>query len=63
MVAKGKKGGSEMGWKAGVSRCKLLHLEWISNEIFYCTAQGTLSNLLGEIMMEDNMRKGMYVYV
>ena len=26
-------GGSERDWEFGVSRCKLLHLEWISNEI------------------------------
>ena len=25
--------GSGMDWEFGVSRCKLLHLEWISNEI------------------------------
>ena len=24
-------GGSGMAWEFGVSRCKLLHLEWISN--------------------------------
>ena len=26
-------GGSGMDWKFGVSRCKLLHFEWIRNEI------------------------------
>ena len=28
-------GGGESGmeWEFGVSRCKLLHLEWISNEV------------------------------
>ena len=26
-------GGSGMEWEFGVSRCKLLHLEWIGNEI------------------------------
>jgi len=26
-------GGSEMDWEFGVSRFKLLHLEWISNEV------------------------------
>ena len=26
-------GGSGMDWEFGVSRCKLLHLEWIGNEI------------------------------
>ena len=32
-VAKGDGEGVEMDWEFGVSRCKLLHLEWISNEI------------------------------
>ena len=26
-------GRSGMNWASGVNRCKLLHLEWISNEI------------------------------
>ena len=26
-------GGSGMDWEFGVTRCKLLHLEWIRNEI------------------------------
>ena len=26
-------GGSGIDWEFGVNRCKLLHLEWISNEI------------------------------
>ena len=26
-------GGSGMDWEFGVSRCKLLHLEWTSNEV------------------------------
>ena len=25
--------GSGMDWEFGASRCKLLHLEWISNEV------------------------------
>ena len=28
-----------------------------------CTAEGTISNLLRETMMEDNIRKGMYIYL
>ena len=30
---------------------------------YYWTAQGTLSSLLGQNMKEDNIRKGMYIYV
>jgi len=26
-------GGSGMDWESGVSRCKVLHLEWTNNEI------------------------------
>ena len=33
MVAKGQGGGSGMYGKFGVSRCKLLHLEWINSKV------------------------------
>ena len=33
MVAKGEVGGSGMDWEFEVSRCKLLHLEWIDNKV------------------------------
>jgi len=33
VVSKGEGGGSGMAWEFGVGRYKLLHLEWISNEV------------------------------
>ena len=33
LVAKGEWGGSEIGGGFGVNRYKLLHLEWIGNEV------------------------------
>ena len=33
VVAKGEEGENGIDWGFGVSRCKLLHLEWISNEV------------------------------
>ena len=42
----GREGGSRMDWELGVSSCKLLDLEWISNEVLLYS-QGTISNLLG----------------
>ena len=33
MVAKGEGGESGIDWDLGVGKCKLLHLEWISNEV------------------------------
>ena len=45
VVAKGEGGGSGMDGEFGVGRCKLLHLEWISNEILWHST-GTISSLL-----------------
>ena len=33
MVAKGKGDGGGMEWEFGVSRCKLLHTEWMNNKV------------------------------
>ena len=50
-----------MFWKnasgSGVNRCRLLHLEWISDEIS-CIALGTMSSRLRWHMLEDGMRGG-----
>ena len=34
-----------MDWKFGVSRCKLLYIKCINNEVYY-TAWATISNIL-----------------
>ena len=62
VVAKGEGGGSGMDGEFGVNRYKLLHLEWISNEVLLYSTEN-LSNLLGWIMTVDNIRKGMYIHV
>ena len=41
-------GGSGIDWEFGVSRCKLLHLEWISDEILLCTAGNYIQSLVME---------------
>ena len=41
-----KWGGSRMDWEFGVSICKLLHLEWISNEVLLYST-GNYSHSLG----------------
>ena len=33
LIAKGEGGRSGMDWEFGISRCKLLHLEWINNKV------------------------------
>ena len=38
--------GSGMEWELEISRCKLLHLEWISNEVLLFST-GTISTPCG----------------
>ena len=40
--------GSGMAWEFGVNRCKLLHLEWISNEILLYSKWNYISSLVME---------------
>ena len=45
VVAKGEGGGSEMDWEFEVSRCNLLHLEWISNEVLLYSTENYIQSL------------------
>ena len=38
-------GGSRTGWEFGVGRRKLLHLEWIGNEILLCSTGKCIQSL------------------
>ena len=54
-----------MEWETGVSRCKLVYIEW-TNTRSYCTAQGTIVNILWETIsyfQMENMKKNVYVYI
>jgi len=54
-------GGSGRHWEFGVTRCKLLPLEWINNEILL---QSTGNYVWSLVMEEDNVRKkNGYMYV
>ena len=46
VVATGEGVGGGVKWELGVSRCKLLYLEWIHNKVLLYIAQGTISNLM-----------------
>ena len=46
VVAKKEKGESGRDWDFGVSRCKLLHLEWRSNEVLQYST-GNYTQFLG----------------
>ena len=58
--AKGWWGG--VGWEFGVSRCKLLHTEWINNKVLLHST-GMLLKTLWWLMWEINLKSGyMYMY-
>ena len=56
-------GEGRMDWESGVSTCKLFHLEWISNEVLLYSTGRYIQSLVMNHMMEDTMRKIMYIYV
>ena len=37
VVAKGQEVGGGMEWEVGISRCKLLYIEWINNKVLLCS--------------------------
>ena len=45
MVAKGEREGKGMDGEFGVGRCKLLHLEWISNEVLLYSTGNSIQSL------------------
>ena len=45
VVALGKLGGGGMDWEFGVSRCKLLHLEWINSKMLLYSMWNNIQSL------------------
>ena len=41
-----RRGGKVMGGEFGVSKCKLLHLEWISNEVLLYSTENYIQSLV-----------------
>ena len=53
-----------MDWKSRFSRrWKLLSLEWMGKDILLYSTENYISNHLWWNMMEDNVRKKIYIYV
>ena len=49
--------GNGTDWELGVNRCRLLPLEWISDEILLCSTGNYVWSLMTE---HDNVKKRMY---
>ena len=55
--------GSGMGWEFGVSRCKLLHLEWINNGVLSCITRNYIQLFVMEHDRKYYEKKNAYICV
>ena len=46
--------GGRIDWETGVSRCKLLYIEWINKQVLLYS-QGTIFSILRQTIMEKNI--------
>ena len=46
VVAKGEGGGGGMEWEVGISRCKLLYIEWINNKVLLYITENYIQHLM-----------------
>ena len=52
-----------MDWEFGVSRCKLVHLEWISNEVLLHSARNYIKSLGIEHDGREHEEKNVCTYI
>ena len=53
VVAKGEGVGRGMDWEVGVSRCKLLYIEWINNKILLYSTKNYIQGFPGGAVVEN----------
>ena len=61
MVAKGEEGRSSKDEEFRVSRCKILHLEWISNEVLLYSTGNYIQSLEIEHDRRKTEKKNVYI--
>ena len=61
MVAKGESVGGGMEWEVGVSRCKLLYIEWINNKVLLYSTGNYTQYLV--ITYNGKVSKKEYIYM
>ena len=64
VVAKGEGIGGGVKWEFGISRCKLLYIEWINNKLLlYSTGNYIQNPMINHNGKEDKKRIYIYIYI
>ena len=61
MVAKGEGAGGGVEWEVGVSRCKILYMEWVNNKVLLYSTENYNQYLV--INHNGKNIKSVYMYV
>ena len=63
MVAKGKRVGGGMEWEFGVSRCKLLYIEWINNKFLLYTSENCIQYPMINHNGKEYLKNNVYICI
>ena len=61
MVAKGEELGGGMEWELGVSRCRLLYMEWINNKVLPYSTENRIQYPMISHDGKEHFKKRMYI--
>ena len=63
MVAEGEAVGGGMEWKVGVSRCKLLCIEWINNKVLLYSTENYIQYPMINHNGKEYKKECIYIYI
>ena len=63
MVAKGERVGGVMAWEIGVSRCKLLYIDWINNKVLLYSTENHIQYPMINHNGKEYLKKNIYIYM
>ena len=55
VIAKGEGVGGGLEWEVGLSRCKLLHMEWMNSKVLLYSTERTTCSILWLTIMKKNI--------
>ena len=55
--------GGGMGWEFGISRCKLLHIEWVENKILFYSTGNYVQYPVRKHNGKEYEKKYTYIYI